>query len=104
MTNNTYYKFTLSDGTTVELTLAFYLLYQLKAKKKSLYDRYCTALKDSSNGDELAMATIIYTAYCCGNLGNIDECMSEIEFLKLMPDNRKALMDAYNTIAGPKKK
>ena len=103
---NTTIDFELADGTTVKLTLAFYMIYQLKAKDKSLYERYNKAMvkvssNDHKNFDELESITILYTAYVCANL-NDENRMSEEEFMILCGSDRIAVNEALTKLVNPK--
>lgn len=105
-TLNTVYDFEMADGTTVKLTLAFYALYQLKGKNKSLYERYNKAMVSVSDKksayDELEAITILYTAYVCANL-TAEEIMSEEEFMILCGADRVAVNTALEYLIAPKK-
>ena len=105
-TLNTTYDFEMADGTTVKLTLAFYALYQLKSKNKSLYERYNKAMlsiADKKSGyDELEVITILYAAYVCANL-NADKIMNEEEFIILCGADRVAVNTALEHLITPKK-
>lgn len=96
--------FTFYDGTTVQLTLTFYALYQLKSSKKNLYNRYNETMNRMSKGgyDELDMITIVYTAYLCANM-NAKNVMSEEEFLRKCGSDRVALGNAVRDLTQPKK-
>ena len=97
---NTIIEFELYDGTSVPLTLAFYALYQLKAKNKSLYERYMKIMQKTTT-DELEMITVLYTAYACANLGS--EIMDEEEFMMQCGSDRLAIISAYRELTQPKK-
>lgn len=101
---NTYYTFKLSDDTEVTMTLAFYMLYQLRNKNKPLYERYNKIMSSNSrnNFDELDTITILYTAYVCANMAN-DELLSEDDFMMLCGSDRKAVGDALGHLLNPKK-
>lgn len=100
---NTVYDFELADGTTVKLTLTFYCLYLLRSKKKDIYERYNKIMTNGPK-EELDNVTILYTAYLCANVANIDECMSEMDFLMLMPTNRDYIGTVMAELITPKKK
>lgn len=106
---NTKYTFTFEDGTTAELTLAFYALYMLKAKNKSLYERYGGAMARMGNQknerfDELDAITILYTAYVCANLDEFESLMSEEEFIVKCGSDRIAVANAVRDLTQPKKR
>lgn len=100
---NTVADFELADGTTVKLTLTFYSLYQLKAKAKGIYERY-NKIMTKGPQEELENVTILYTAYLCANVKDIESCMSEIEFMQLMPVDREYVGNILSELIRPKKK
>lgn len=101
---NTTYDFELADGSTVKLTLAFYHLYQLKAKNKALYEKYNKIMSAQSQNhyDDLENIAILYTAYCCANLNN-DDLMTEEEFMMACGSDRAAVGNALKALINPKK-
>lgn len=100
---NTYVDFELEDGTTVKLTLQFYRLYMLKnTNKKAVYDRY-NKINAEGFKEELDMVDVLYTAYLCANVKEIDTCMTREEFLINMPVDREYIGDTYNMLVNPKK-
>lgn len=106
---NTKYTFTFEDGTTAELTLAFYALYMLKAKDKSLYERYNGAMvrmgdQKSGRFDELDAITILYAAYVCANLNDFESRMSEEDFIIKCGSDRIAVANAVRDLTQPKKR
>ncbi len=105
---NTKYVFEFEDGTSCEMTLAFYVLYLLKAKNKSLYDRYNRTMNGMSDKkkdyDELESLTILYTAYRCANINEPEEnLMTEEEFIIKCGSDRKAVGMAMQRLINPKK-
>lgn len=101
---NTNYQFEFADGSTAELTLSFYGLYQLRNNHKSLYERYNKIMAGSAKGnfEELDAITILYTAYVCANANN-GELMSEEQFVMLCGSDRKAVGNAVTALINPKK-
>lgn len=101
---NTTYDFELADGSVVKLTLAFYALYQLKGKNKSLYERYNKAMANQAkeNYDELETITLLYAAYMCANLTN-EKALSEEEFMMLCGSDREEIGKALKHLINPKK-
>ena len=99
---NTTIDFEFCDGTTAKLTLTFYAIYQLKAKNKSLYDRYNKAMLNQTkhNYDEMDWLTILYAAYVCANP---DEPMNEEEFIIKCGSDRAAVGNAVGALINPKK-
>lgn len=96
-------EFELADGSKIKLSLAFYLLYQLRSKRKDIYDKYNKIMQKGPE-EELQSITVLYTAYLCANLSNLDECMDEETFLMLIPDDRKTLGLTVKELVNPKKK
>jgi hypothetical protein len=105
---NTKYVFEFEDGTTCEMTLAFYVLYLLRGKNKALYSRYNKTMSNMANSkseyDELESLTILYTAYRCANINEPEETlMSEEEFVIKCGCDRIAVANAVNALTNPKK-
>ena len=101
MLKNTCIDFKLENGDSVKLTLAFYALYQLKAKNKSVYDRYNQIMTKGAN-EELDMVTVLYAAYLCANI-NEPTVLSEEEFLMGCGSDRMAIKEAMELLIKPKK-
>lgn len=99
-TLNTNVEFEFCDGTKTEMTLAFYKIYQLKNKRKDLYDRY-TKIMSKKNTEELETITVLYTAYVCAHLD--EEVMTEEEFMILCGSDREAVSNAAYMLMRPKK-
>lgn len=98
---NTNYTFTFEDGSTVEMTLSFYILYQLKGKKRTLYDAYSKIMTKGAS-DELEMISVLYTAYVCANLADLENIMSEEEFMMKCGSDRDAVGRAIKALIKPK--
>ncbi len=99
---NTVYDFKLADETTVKMTLRYYSLYLLKGKNKQAYEKY-NKIMSKGPQEEIENVTVLYTAYLCANLEHIEECMSEMEFLMNMPDNREYVNNILSSLIYPKK-
>lgn len=102
---NTTYDFELADGSVVELTLAFYKLYQLRSKNKSIYDRYNKIMTNNAKGgavEELDTIAILYAAYVCANMDK-DNLMDEETFMMLCGSDRVAVNKAVEHLITPKK-
>lgn len=98
-TNITYEFF---DGDTVEMTLSFYKLYQLRAKRPRLYERYSKTMAKKEN-DDLDLIVILYTAYACANLDNLDNLMTEEEFMIKCGSDRRTANNIATQLLYPKK-
>lgn len=100
---NTIYNFELDDGEVVQLTLSYFALYLLGSKNKAAYDKYNRIMRTGPQ-TELENVTILYTAYLCANIDNLDTCMTELEFLQRMPDDREYAGAALTDLVNKKKK
>jgi hypothetical protein len=99
---NTIYEFEFFDGTTTELTLAFYKLYQLKAQNKAMYDRYMKIMS-KKDSDEFELIEVLHIAYICAHMGE-DDLMDFEEFMYKCGSDRRAAMTAVRALTQPKKK
>ena len=98
---NTTYEFEFFDGTKTELTLAFYKLYQLRAKNKPLYDRYMKIMSNK-NSDEFELIEVLHIAYICAHMD--EENLMDFEtFMYKCGSDRKAAMNAVRELTQPKK-
>ena len=102
---NTHYTFTFCDGSTCEMTLQFYALYQLKSRNKALYEKYNRIINVAGKGDadELEMITLLYIAYLC-DLPAEETPMSEEEFLIKCGSDRMEVGKAVEALIKPKKR
>lgn len=100
---NTKYTFTFEDGDTCEMTLAFYLLYQLKGINKALYDRYNKVMTKGLS-EEIDSLLVLYTAYVLANIENVEDCMTEKNFIIKCGSSRTAVRNAVSALTDPKKK
>ena len=98
---NTIVEFEFCDGSKTELTLAFYKLYQLKAKNKELYKKYMENMQKSKT-DEIETMEILYTAYICAHLDD-EDVMSIEDFMILCGSDRIAVQEAAYNLIRPKK-
>ena len=80
-------KYILLDGTEIEMELTLESLQQLKEKRKEDYQKVNSILLNGVR-DIFEQITILYTAYLCANIDDIDVCMSYEEFQKKI--NKKA--------------
>ncbi len=99
---NTVVEFNLCDGSTVKMTLAFYKLYQLRAKNESQYKKYNAAMNKGKNIDDLDTITILYTAYVCANMEQ-PNLMTEEEFMIMCGSDRVETGRAVKALIQPKK-
>ncbi|MDD6145918.1 MAG: hypothetical protein PUB43_02605 [Oscillospiraceae bacterium] len=104
---NTKKIFEFEDGSTCELTLAFYSLYMLKGQRPEIYKRYNRTMANMAEKtyeyDELDSLVILYTAYLCANIGDLDNAMSEEEFLMKCGSDKTAVTKAMRDLISPKK-
>ena len=91
----------LENGEIVQLTLNFGKLLNVRAKRKDIYDRYNKIMMDGST-DILDSATVVYVAYLCG-LDNLEEAMSEEEFMTLLPPYTNVTINLFIELTRPKK-
>lgn len=82
---------------TVELTLNFYELNQLRTKHKKEYDRYFEIAKNGTISD-LDAVDILYVAYLCANQDKMPDVMSYEEFLQNMLNSRARVWKTYNAL------
>ena len=101
MLKNTCIEYKFADGDTVQLTLAFYALYQLKTKNKDIYDKY-NKIMTKGPAEELDMVTLLYAAYLCANINEASSCMPYDEFLMKCGSDRAAVKDAVEKLTKPK--
>lgn len=104
---NTKYVFEFQDGSTCEMTLAFYALYMLRSKKKSAYERYIATMNRMGEKnyvyEELDTITVLYAAYLCANLADIDNAMTEEEFMEKCGYDRESVSAAFTALTTAKK-
>lgn len=104
---NTKYVYEFQDGTSCEMTLAFYALYMLRSKNKDIYKRYNATMNAMAEKnyiyDELDVITILYTAYLCAKLNDFDNVMSEEEFLMKCGNDRDSIGKAMTELTTAKK-
>lgn len=93
--------FDLEDGTTVDLTLNFKKLLEVRNKRKDLYKRYNEIYMNGLN-DSLDAPTVMYTAYLCG-LDDISTAMSEEAFIESLPPFPGLIADTVINLMRPKK-
>lgn len=100
--NNTYVEFEFADGEKTKLTLAFYLVYKLKAKNPKIYEKY-SKIMSKTKTDDLETITVLYTAYLCAHIED-ENVMSEEEFMiRCGCDRYSASEAAYKLLRKPKK-
>ena len=99
---NTTTTFYFEDGTSCEMTLYFYALYQLRSRNKPLYDKYNRIMSNLSKGnyEELDQLTVLYVAYLCADP---DEPMTEEEFIIKCGCDRRAIGKVFKELTMPKK-
>ena len=99
---NTFVEFEFEDGEKTELTLAFYLVYKLKAKNPNVYEKY-SKIMSKTKTDDLETIIVLYAAYLCAHIDD-ENVMSEEEFMIRCGCDRVAASNAaYKLIRRPKK-
>lgn len=96
-------KMELENGKEVELALNFASLYKIRGLKKDVYDRYNKVIMKGTE-DTFDTVTVLYTAYLCANVDNLDECMGEMEFMENLPYNPPELARKCNELISAKKR
>ena len=102
---NTFVDIDLENGETVKATLTFYYLLQLKNKHKKAYERYNKIITNGA-ADEFDNITVMYTGYLCAFLadnGDIEDAMSEEEFISVLSPDREYLTECVTMLLAPKK-
>ena len=97
--------FELTNGETVPLVLTWGLLMQTRSKSKADYTRFSKMVTGGLGGDVLGSLTILYAAYLCGYIkehGGTSGCMSEQDFIDLVPDNFRAVIETSQSLLDPK--
>lgn len=97
--------FELSNGESVPLTLTWGLLMQTRSKSKADYTRFSKIIAGGIGDDVLGSLTILYAGYLCGYIneyGDTSGCMSEQEFIGLVPDNFRSVMETSQNLLDPK--
>lgn len=93
--------FEMKNG-TVNLTLNFYRLNQLKTKHKKEYNLYFELEREGVRTDLDAVA-MLYVAYLCANMEKMPDVMSYEEFLQNMKNGRARIWAAYNDLHSDEK-
>lgn len=85
------------EGETVDLTLTFYALNQLKNKHPREYKRYFELAKNGVVSD-LDAVELIYVAYLCANMEKMPDVYTYEEFLQKMKNGRKRIWAAVTAL------
>ncbi len=93
--------FEMQNG-TVECTLNFYRLYQLKTKHEQEYKRYFEITKKGVHSD-LDAVEVIYVAYLCANMDKMPDVMSFEEFLQNIKNGRARIWQTLNKLNSDEK-
>lgn len=94
-------EFEMLNG-TVQCTLNFYRLYQLRTKHKKEYNRYFEVTNAGVKSD-LDAVEIIYVAYLCANMDKMPDVMSFEEFLQNMKNGRPRIWQTLNALNSDEK-
>lgn len=93
MENSSVVAFEMANG-TVECTLNFYRLNQLRAKHKDDYTRY-QKINEKGVKTDLDAVDVIYVAYLCANIEKMPDVMSYEEFLQNVKTSRARIWKTY---------
>ena len=96
-------EFELNDGEKIKLIINFGLLYQLRTKRKEIYEAYSKTILFGSK-DLFDFIQILYVAYLCANINEIDSCMSLETFNEKMPPYPTEIVRVAEELTQPKKK
>lgn len=87
-------KLELIDGSEVDLTLNFARLLKVKNHNKKLYEEFMNSLKNKDFDPIFDSIKILYVAYLCGQSADLENAMSEMEFM----ENVEMDMEVINTL------
>lgn len=96
-------EFELNDGEKIKLVINFGLLYQLRTKRKEVYETYSKTILMGSK-DIFDFIHIVYVAYLCANITDIDSCMSFEAFVEKIPSDITEVVSVAQELTQPKKK
>ena len=103
-TNNTITTYKTQDGQTLELTLCFANLYEVKTKYPEEYQRYNAIMMDGMS-DVFDAVSIMYTAYLCVVCTKPAVVPhTYTEFMVLLGDDNTGVMATATRLLGRKKK
>lgn len=97
MDKATFLEMEMNDGTSVQLTLTYGRLYQLRQKSKDVYEAYNKITMDGME-DELQCVDYLYAGYLCANIENLNSCMGKEEFMEKMPLNHMQVFILVNQL------
>lgn len=101
---NTVQTLELNNGEVIELTLTFARLLKVKNHNKKLYGEFMDSLKNKDFDIFFDSAKIIYVAYLCGLNDNMNNALSENDFLEELPMDFTAINQIVAELINPKKK
>lgn len=102
MLKSTMIEMELTNGEKVQLTLNFSRLLNVRNKRKKDYDKYNEVIMNGAK-DVFDNVQVVYMAYLCG-LDDLDEAMSESEFIELIPPYMNTINETVSNLIAPKKK
>ena len=102
----------LNNGEVIELTLTFARLLKVKNHNKKLYGEFMNSLKnkdfdiffDSAKVLYVDSAKVIYVAYLCGLNDDMNNAMTENDFLEELPMDFTVINQTVAELINPKKK
>lgn len=98
MLKNTLYEFKFEDGDSVQMTLTFFAVYQLKKRNKKVYDEYNKIMAVGVE-EEIDLIVILYAAYLCANE---DASLSFEDFIAKCGSSRRKVREAVAALQNPK--
>lgn len=102
---NTYVKMEMEDGQTLDLTLTYIALLNLKRSHAEQYAEY-NRIMTKGPQDEFDTLSIIYTAYLCGLImqgEGTDDAMGYEEFISIVTPDREYIGNICKGLINPKK-
>lgn len=96
--------FELKNGETVPLEISWSIIERLRVSRDECYADFTRVLTKGSD-DVMDQIRVLYAAYRGGYLsqnGNIAGAMSYMEFLDLVPDDMRGVMETVAALLDPK--
>ncbi len=100
-------KLELNNGEIVDLTMNMAALYKLRSVRPDAYKAYNRTMLSGKETDTLdTVLNNLYMGYLCGMVkkDQLNKSMSFIEFLELLPEDMKLVMNTGSELINPKKR